>query len=35
MGTGRTAGSERATARRAEGRVGKRAELAPAVEGND
>ena len=30
----RTAGSERATARRAEWRVGKRAELAPAVEGN-
>ena len=32
---GRTAGSERATARRAEWRVGKRAERAPAVEGND
>ena len=30
----RAAGPERATARRAEWRVGKRAELAPAVEGN-
>ena len=31
---GRAAGPERATARRAEWRVGKRAERAPAVEGN-
>ena len=31
----RTAGPERATARRAERRVGKRAERAPAVEGNE
>ena len=32
---GRTAGPEHATACRAEWRVGKRAELAPAVEGNE
>ena len=34
-GTGLQSGPDGATAPRAEWRVGKRAELAPAVEGND